>query len=265
MRSVQRSRRLRSPPCAGRSSSTSTASRSRIFTSPRWPNVPMACSRRRSSRKSIRTTPTATPRTANLSNFRVFRLLPLARGEHFFEEKCFKFINFRIIINQRSHPAMRAVCLGGGPGGLYFAISLKRRDPAHEVVVIERNKPDDTFGWGVVLSDETLANLEANDAESAALIRESFVYWDDIAVHYRGETGRSGGHGFSGIARKRLFYSPHARARELGVKLQFETEAADVSAYADYDLIVGADGVNSRVRATHADAFKPGLDVLAVQ
>ncbi|MET0874102.1 MAG: FAD-dependent monooxygenase, partial [Pseudolabrys sp.] len=158
---------------------------------------------------------------------------------------------------------MRAVCLGGGPGGLYFAISLKRRDPAHEVVVIERNRPDDTFGWGVVLSDETLANLEANDAESAALIRESFVYWDDIAVHYRGETVRSGGHGFSGIGRKRLLNILQERARTLGVKLQFETEAVDVSAYADYDLIVGADGVNSRVRATHADVFKPDIDVRA--
>src|SRR5580765_8145116 len=158
---------------------------------------------------------------------------------------------------------MRAVCLGGGPGGLYFAISLKRRDPAHEVVVIERNRPHDTFGWGVVLSDETLANLEANDAESAALIRESFVYWDDIAVHYRGETVRSGGHGFSGIGRKRLLNILQERARTLGVKFQFETEAADVSAYVDYDLIVGADGVNSRVRAAHADVFKPDIDVRA--
>src|SRR6476469_794138 len=158
---------------------------------------------------------------------------------------------------------MRAVCLGGGPVGLYFAISLKRRDPAHEVVVIERNRPDDTFGWGVVLSDETLANLEANDAESAALIRESFVYWDDIAVHYRGETVRSGGHGFSGIGRKRLLNILQQRARALGVKIEFEAEAKDVSAYADYDLIVGADGVNSRVRATHADVFKPDIDVRA--
>src|SRR5690348_4035945 len=158
---------------------------------------------------------------------------------------------------------MRAICLGGGPGDLDIAISLKRRDPAHEVVVIERNRPDDTFGWGVVLSDETLANLEANDAESAALVRGSFVYWDDIAVHYRGETVRSGGHGFSGIGRKRLLNILQERARALGVKIRFETEAKDVSAYADYDLIVGADGVNSRVRATHADVFKPDIDVRA--
>jgi anthraniloyl-CoA monooxygenase len=156
---------------------------------------------------------------------------------------------------------MRAVCLGGGPGGLYFAISLKRRDPAHEVVVVERNRPDDTFGWGVVLSDETLANLQANDPESAARVRESFVYWDDIAVHYRGQTVRSSGHGFSGIGRKRLLNILQERALALGVRLEFETEAKDVSAYADYDLIVGADGANSRVRTAHADMFKPDIDV----
>ncbi|MGC2643913.1 MAG: FAD-dependent monooxygenase, partial [Pseudolabrys sp.] len=158
---------------------------------------------------------------------------------------------------------MRAVCLGGGPGGLYFAISLKLRDPTHEVVVVERNRPNDTFGWGVVLSDDTLANLQANDPESAARIRESFVYWDDIAVHYRGETVRSGGHGFSGIGRMRLLNILQERALSLGVKLEFETEAKDVSAYADYDLIVGADGVNSRVRAAHADVFKPDIQVRA--
>src|SRR5689334_21022983 len=136
---------------------------------------------------------------------------------------------------------MRAVCLGGGPGGLYFAISLKRRDPAADVTVIERNKPDDTFGWGVVLSDDTLANLEKNDPDSAAAIRSNFVYWDDIAVHYRGAVMRSGGHGFSGIGRMKLLNILQQRARELGVNIQFETEAKDASAYADYDLIVAAD------------------------
>ena len=158
---------------------------------------------------------------------------------------------------------MRAVCLGGGPGGLYFAISLKRRDPGHEVVVIERNRPNDTFGWGVVLSDETLANLQANDPESAARIRESFVYWNDIEVHYRGKAVRSGGHGFSGIGRQRLLNILQERALSLGVKIEFETEAKDVSAYAGYDLILGSDGVNSRVRAAHADVFRPDIDVRA--
>ncbi|MCW5687824.1 MAG: bifunctional salicylyl-CoA 5-hydroxylase/oxidoreductase [Pseudolabrys sp.] len=158
---------------------------------------------------------------------------------------------------------MRTVILGGGPGGLYFAISLKLRNPAHEVVVVERNRPNDTFGWGVVLSEDTLGNLDANDSVSAKAIRDGFVYWDDVAVHYRGAVMRSGGHGFSGIGRMRLLNILQDRARELGVELRFETEAQDVSAYKDYDLIVGADGVNSRVRAQFADVFKPDIDVRA--
>ena len=158
---------------------------------------------------------------------------------------------------------MRAAILGGGPGGLYFAISLKMRDPASEVVVIERNRPDDTFGWGVVLSEDTLANLDANDPVSAKAIRDSFVYWDDIAVHYRGAVMRSGGHGFSGIGRQRLLTVLQDRARDLGVDLRFETEADDLAAFKDYDLIVGADGVNSKVRAAYADVFKPDIDVRA--
>ena len=158
---------------------------------------------------------------------------------------------------------MRAAVLGGGPGGLNFAISLKLRDASHDVVVIERNKPDDTFGWGVVLSDETLGNLHSNDPISSKAIRDSFVYWDDIAVHYRGTTMRSGGHGFSGIGRKRLLNILQERACSLGVKIEFETEAAPVDSYQGYDIVVGADGVNSRVRAAYADAFKPDIDVRA--
>jgi anthraniloyl-CoA monooxygenase len=159
---------------------------------------------------------------------------------------------------------VRAAILGGGPGGLYLAISLKLRDPKHEVVIIERNRPDDTFGWGVVLSDETLANLSANDPESAELIRRSFAYWDDIAVHYRGAVVRSGGHGFCGIARKRLLNILQNRAHALGVELRFETEAQPAEAYRrDYDVVVGADGVNSRVRAAYAEQFKPDIDVRA--
>ncbi len=158
---------------------------------------------------------------------------------------------------------MRVACLGGGPAGLYFAISMKLRDPAHDVVVIERNRRDDTFGWGVVLSDETLGNLEANDRESAAAIRQSFVYWDDIAVHYRGTVTRSGGHGFCGIERKRLLNILQDRALALGVDLRSETEFDGLAPYRDFDLVVGADGVNSKARAAHAETFKPDIDVRA--
>ena len=119
---------------------------------------------------------------------------------------------------------MKIACLGGGPAGLYFAISAKLRNPDHDVVVIERNRADDTFGWGVVLSDETLKNLADNDPVSAKSIGDSFAYWDDIALHYRGETHVSSGHGFCGIGRKTLLLLLQDRARELGVTVQFETE-----------------------------------------
>ena len=124
---------------------------------------------------------------------------------------------------------MRAICLGGGPAGLYFAISLKLRQPEADVTVLERNRPDDTFGWGVVLSDETLDNLEANDPVSAKEIRSHFAYWDDIALHHKGNTILSSGHGVCGIGRKRLLLILQERARELGVNLQFETEVKAAS------------------------------------
>jgi len=157
---------------------------------------------------------------------------------------------------------MRVACLGGGPAGLYFAISMKLRDPSHTVVVIERNRPDDTFGWGVVLSDEALANLEANDPVSARAIRANFAYWDDIAVEFRGTRTVSGGHGFCGIGRKKLLILLQDRARALGVELRFETEAADAGAYArDFDLVVASDGLNSRTRAAYAEHFRPDVDI----
>src|ERR1043165_2586158 len=99
---------------------------------------------------------------------------------------------------------MKVAVLGGGPAGLYFAISMKLRDPAHQVTVFERNRPDDTFGWGVVLSKETLDNLAANDAVSAARVRENFAYWDDVAVLHKGVRTVSSGHGFCGIGRRPL-------------------------------------------------------------
>ncbi len=157
---------------------------------------------------------------------------------------------------------MKVACLGGGPAGLYFAISMKLRYPSHEIVVIERNKPDDTFGWGVVLSDETLDNLAANDPVSAESIREHFAYWDDIAVVFRGTRTLSTGHGFCGIGRKQLLILLQARARELGIELRFETEVESASHYkSDYDLVIAADGLNSKTRTEYADHFKPDIDV----
>jgi len=157
---------------------------------------------------------------------------------------------------------MKVAVLGGGPAGLYFAISMKLRDPSHEVVVFERNRPDDTFGWGVVLSDETLDNLAANDARSAAAIRAHFAYWDDIAVVHRGVRTLSTGHGFCGIGRMRLLLLLQERAGELGVDLRFRTEADDHAALmAQYDLVVAADGLNSKTRTALAEHFRPDIDV----
>ncbi|WP_293440554.1 bifunctional salicylyl-CoA 5-hydroxylase/oxidoreductase [Planktotalea sp.] len=161
---------------------------------------------------------------------------------------------------------MRIACLGGGPAGLYFAISMKLRDPRVEVVVFERNKPDDTFGWGVVLSDETLDNLEANDPISAATIRKHFAYWDDMALIYQGTKTLSSGHGFCGIGRKTLLQILQARAIELGVDLQFETEIAAASSYMlEYDLVVACDGLNSKTRLEFQETFQPDIDVRKCQ
>jgi anthraniloyl-CoA monooxygenase len=161
---------------------------------------------------------------------------------------------------------MKAICLGGGPAGLYFGISTKLRNPDAEVTVLERNKPDDTFGWGVVLSDETLSNLEANDPVSAAEIRKHFAYWDDMALIYKGQKTISSGHGFCGIGRKKLLMILQQRALELGVKIEFETEVLSASAYqADYDLVVACDGLNSKTRLEFQDTFKPDIDVRKCQ
>jgi anthraniloyl-CoA monooxygenase len=156
---------------------------------------------------------------------------------------------------------MKIACLGGGPAGLYFAISMKLRQPEAQVTVFERNRANDTFGWGVVLSDDALGNLAANDPVSAATIRENFAYWDDIAVVHDGHRTVSGGHGFAGIGRMKLLTIMQERARELGVDLRFETEVGPVEDYAkDYDLVVAADGLNSRVRSQWAEHFKPDVD-----
>ena len=156
---------------------------------------------------------------------------------------------------------MRVACLGGGPAGLYFGISLKLRDPSADIVVIERNRPNDTFGWGVVLSDETLENLMANDPPSANMIRSEFAYWDDVALIHKGKRTVSGGHGFCGIGRKTLLMILQQRAKELGVTLRFETEIKAASDYMkEFDVVVASDGLNSKSRAEFADIFKPDID-----
>jgi anthraniloyl-CoA monooxygenase len=148
---------------------------------------------------------------------------------------------------------MRIAIAGGGPGGLYLSILLKRLDPAHEVVLHERNAPDDTFGFGVVFSDETLAAFEAADPESYGEITRSFVRWSEIDVHYRGEVITSGGHGFSALGRKQLLHILQTRAASLGVDLRFRSEVSEL----DGDLVVAADGVNSTLRG---QAFGTTLD-----
>ncbi len=157
---------------------------------------------------------------------------------------------------------MRILCLGGGPAGLYFAISMKLRDASHQVTVLERNRANDTFGWGVVLSDDALGRMQKNDPVSTEAIRAKFAYWDDIAVIHNGRRIVSGGHGFAGIGRKAMLVLLQARARELGVDLRFETEFKSAEEYrGDYDLVVAADGINSLVRREYQDVFKPDVDL----
>ncbi|WP_187428558.1 bifunctional salicylyl-CoA 5-hydroxylase/oxidoreductase [Roseobacter fucihabitans] len=161
---------------------------------------------------------------------------------------------------------MKIACLGGGPAGLYFAISMKLRDAGHEITVMEQNKADDTFGWGVVLSDETLSNLAQNDPKSAAMIQEHFAYWDDIAVVHDGHHTVSSGHGFCGIGRKKLLLLLQDRARELGVELRFEAKVESAATLAkDYDLVVASDGLNSRTRSEFEDHFKPNVELRKCQ
>ena len=156
---------------------------------------------------------------------------------------------------------MKVLCLGGGPAGLYFAISMKLRDPAHQVTVLERNRANDTFGWGVVLSDDALGRMQKNDPKSTDAIRGHFAYWDDIAVVHGGHRTVSGGHGFAGIGRKQMLVLLQERARELGVDMRFETEFDSAGSYRkDYDLVVACDGINSRVRKEYETTFRPDID-----
>ncbi|MDO4723931.1 MAG: bifunctional salicylyl-CoA 5-hydroxylase/oxidoreductase, partial [Comamonadaceae bacterium] len=154
---------------------------------------------------------------------------------------------------------MKIVCIGGGPAGLYFGLLMKKLDAAHDVTVVERNKPYDTFGWGVVFSDATMDNMRQWDAQSAAEIEQAFNHWDDIELLFKGRTIRSGGHGFVGIGRKKLLNILQDRCEQLGVKLVFETEVQSDEDYADADLIVASDGINSLIRKKYEDVFKPDI------
>lgn len=155
---------------------------------------------------------------------------------------------------------MRIDIIGGGPAGLYFAILAKKSFPGAQVDVVERNAADDTFGFGIVLSDETLANLKAADEPSYREIAASFAYWDDIYVHYQGHVLKSSGHGFSGLKRLVLLQILQRRAAALGVRVRFRTEDAGIDSHLGADLVVAADGVNSAVREAWKDHFEPRVD-----
>ncbi|KAA2236203.1 bifunctional salicylyl-CoA 5-hydroxylase/oxidoreductase [Salinarimonas soli] len=156
---------------------------------------------------------------------------------------------------------MRIAVIGGGPAGLYFAILMKRRDPGAEITVYERNRAGDTFGFGVVFSDATLDNFERYDGPSYQRITQEFAYWDDIAIHVKGTVHRVGGNGFCGCSRRTLLMILQERARELGVAFVFQTEIDDLAQFAGADLVVLADGINSRFREMHKEHFAPEVDL----
>jgi anthraniloyl-CoA monooxygenase len=156
---------------------------------------------------------------------------------------------------------MKIVCIGGGPAGLYFALLMKKHEPSYEITVLERNAPDDTFGWGVVFSDKTLSYLRDTDEETYHEITRSFATWDNVDVVHRDERVTIRGNKFSGIARLKLLNILQERCRALGVDLRFRAEVTGVDEFAGADLVVGADGVNSSVRERFREHFEPMLGV----
>ena len=157
---------------------------------------------------------------------------------------------------------MKINIIGGGPAGLYFAILMKKADPAHDIAVWERNGPDDTFGWGVVFSGKTLSNLQAADAESHAEITRDFEAWDNVDVVRGSDKISIHGNSFSGISRLHLLKILQRRCEQLAVKLKFRSEVNDIAALAaDCDLLVGADGVNSTVREKYKNQLQPEVSV----
>ncbi|MBU3713001.1 MAG: bifunctional salicylyl-CoA 5-hydroxylase/oxidoreductase [Limnohabitans sp.] len=154
---------------------------------------------------------------------------------------------------------MKIVCIGGGPAGLYFALLMKKLGPQHDITVVERNKPYDTFGWGVVFSDQTMEHMREWDQPTADEVQQAFNHWDDIELHFKGRVIRSGGHGFVGIGRKKLLNILQARCEQLGVKLLFEQDVESDLAFPEADLIVASDGINSRVRHRVPEVFKPDI------
>ncbi len=158
---------------------------------------------------------------------------------------------------------MNILCIGGGPAGLYFSLLMKKQNPAHQITIVERNRAYDTFGWGVVFSDQTLGNLVNADEQTARSILQSFNHWDDIDTHFKGQVVTSGGHGFCGIGRKRLLNILQERCEELDVRLVFETDVTDDQALAleyDADLVIACDGLNSRVRTRYEQSYQPDID-----
>ena len=161
----------------------------------------------------------------------------------------------------RWRQTMRIVCLGGGPAGLYFAILMKKSNPECSITVIERNPVDSTFGWGIVFSDETMAGFRESDPELFAEIERNFHHWDNVDVFFKGRMLRSDGHGFAGMGRLKLIQILQARARELGIVLELGSEIEGPEQYLDkYDLVVGADGVNSGTRSKYAEHFNPRIE-----